>query len=174
MVSVSRDMEEASDLVELAVVVRESIEQTSQLSNVHQRDWAGKERSNASQTGLSGLGQTNRYDHVSVYRAATGWAWFDFPVRNRSEILSIKTGNSGAAWQRYVSHRPILLNLNLISGAARYFSFFAILNGPRSDSSANTNCLDAFGRERALRLVPGATCRGERERPEGTPRTKIP
>jgi hypothetical protein len=43
MVSVSRDMEEASDLVEAAVVVRESIEQTSQTLNVHQRRRRGKE-----------------------------------------------------------------------------------------------------------------------------------
>jgi hypothetical protein len=36
-------MEEASDLVEAAVVVRESIEQTSQTLNVHQRRKRGKE-----------------------------------------------------------------------------------------------------------------------------------
>src|SRR5690242_6575741 len=98
MVSVSRDLEDVSVLAAPAVVVRESIEQTSQSLNVHQRSGERKERA-GSDLRFVNLASVpmDQHRHLALYNATPGRPGPEFPFRGRRDVFSVDVRYSGTA-----------------------------------------------------------------------------
>src|SRR5215471_10889985 len=163
MVSVSRGTAEASDLLELRAVVRESIEQTSQSPNVHQRRRRLKEGGTAGNGSLRGWKKTKSLGRDRELRAGLSVMYLLTIV----VITSIMRGRKKKALRRrhYDQHSQERRTRACRSRLARYAVQFFVCGLLRPETRAIPHAAGHERRpDRRRRRIPYAPAPGHGNR----------